>query len=318
MRRLFDPVEKSELGHVAAAPGLDVVAAGEVELPVVDPPGHVEVHASRAVFVVSDHLFELRKVADAIGARGIHEIAADGAARVRQALGESRRAGVQQKARGLAGARGENHHASPNVPVAQVGFVDVGHAAREAVVIRRHFARHGSGQDREPPGGERRGKERGGRREVRAGGASPAALAAVVAGGATVQRLRQDGSACWNAGDAELVAALFHQELPAPGRRRRLEDSVWLVLDALVRPVDPDQPIELVVVRGDIVVGDRPVIAETVMAPRLEIARTEAEGDPPPVVRSSAEHPRAEPVERRARTLCVRLALRETSRRESP
>src|SRR5262249_27253522 len=38
--------------HAAAAPDLDVVAAGEVELAVVEPPRHVQMEATRAVLVV--------------------------------------------------------------------------------------------------------------------------------------------------------------------------------------------------------------------------------------------------------------------------
>src|SRR3972149_9525675 len=136
-------------------------------------------------------------------------------------------------------------------------------------------------------GGGGGGEGKGGGGEGGAGGASPAALAAVVAGGPSVQRLRQDRAPSGNAGDAELVAALLHQELPAAGRGRRHEDAIGLVLDALVAPVDPDEPVDLVVVRGDFLISDGPIVSEPVVAPRLEVARTEPQGKPPPVVGSS-------------------------------
>src|SRR3990172_13100110 len=119
-------------------------------------------------------------------------------------------------------------------------------------------------------------------------------------GGLSVERLRQDRAASGNAGDAELVAAPLHQELPAAGRGRRHEDAIGLVLDALVAPVDPDEPVDLVVVRSYFLISDGPIVSEPVVAPRLEVARSEPQRDPPPVVGSSAENARAEPVELRA------------------
>ena len=59
--------------------------------------------------------------------------------------------------------------------------------------------------------------------EVGGGDAAAAALRAVVAGSAPVQRLGQNGEARWNAGDVELVAGLLDDGLSAARLWRRLE-----------------------------------------------------------------------------------------------
>src|SRR3989442_6435149 len=48
----LDPAHEAGGWLIAPAPYLDVVAAGEIELRVVEPPGHVEVHPAHAVLVV--------------------------------------------------------------------------------------------------------------------------------------------------------------------------------------------------------------------------------------------------------------------------
>ena len=112
-----------------------------------------------------------------------------------------------------------------------------------------------------------------------------------------------------NAGDLQLVGRLLDQQLVAARLRRRLKDAVGLVRQAFHRAEDADQAIELVVVRLDVVVGDRPVVAEAVEAAALEVVRAHAQRNAPPVVGAAAEHPAAKPVELRARRLRVRLAL---------
>src|SRR6185437_4189435 len=60
---------------------------------------------------------------------------------------------------------------------------------------------------------------------------------------------------------------------------------------------DSNELIDLVVIRLQILIGDRPVVAKTVERLALKIVRAEPQGDPPPMVRASAEHARSEPVE---------------------
>src|SRR5207244_5968816 len=88
-----------------------------------------------------------------------------------------------------------------------------------------------------------------------------------------------------------------------------LKDAIGLVRNIFHRAEDPDQPVELVVIRLEVVVRNRPVVAESVEATPLEVVRSHAERDAAPMIRAPAEHPAAEPVERRAFRLRVRLAV---------
>src|SRR6266536_3484261 len=130
-----------------------------------------------------------------------------------------------------------------------------------------------------------------------------------VAGGSAVERLRQDRQPVRDAGDLQLVGSLFDQQLVAARLRRRLKDSVRLVRDALHRAEDPDEAIELVVVRLDVVVNDWPVVADAVEAAPLEVVGSHPERNASPMVRAAPEHAASEPVERGAWRLRVRLAV---------
>src|SRR5207248_6157529 len=50
----LDPATEPGLGEPGAAPHLDVVAPREIQLLVVEPPGHVHVHPAHAVVIVGD------------------------------------------------------------------------------------------------------------------------------------------------------------------------------------------------------------------------------------------------------------------------
>ena len=219
------------------------------------------------------------------------------------------RARVEEEARRLAGARRHHDDARPHVAVLAGGGVHVGDAGREALGVRRHLPGHGPGHDPEPPGGERRGQQDGRRREVGVGRAAAAALAAVVAGRPVAERPREDREARGDDGDAEALAGLLDRELVAARLRGRHEDAVRLVLDPLVRAEDPDHLVEAVVIGLEVLVADRPVVAEAVAAAALEVPGAEAERDATPVVRAAAEHAAAEPHEAGARGDGVGLAL---------
>src|SRR5262245_9438461 len=94
--------------------------------------------------------------------------------------------------------------------------------------------------------------------------------------------------------------------------RRRHEDAVRLVHQTgvllMIRAEDADEAVQLVVVRLDVVVRDRPVVAESVEALSPEIRWTEAQRNAAPVMRAAAEHPPAEPSPR-ALADRVRLAV---------
>ena len=196
-----------------------MVAAREVELAVVEPPRHVDVHAARAVVVVRRQAFEDRDVALHAGAGGVGEVAADGAAGVGEAVGMPRRLRVEEQPRRLAGAGGEDDDLRAHLLLAAGRGVDVRHAGGAALVVREHLAGHGAGDDLEAAGGQGGRQQDGRAREVRARRASASALPAVVAGRPAVVGPGQDREARGDAGDLELVAGLLHQ--PLVGARRR-------------------------------------------------------------------------------------------------
>src|SRR3954468_23226440 len=98
----MDAAEESGAGHPAAAANLDVIAAGEVERLVIDPPRHVEVHAADAVLVVWMPVHQPRNEPRDAGSGGVRQILADDAAGVAEALREFGRLRIEQDARGLA------------------------------------------------------------------------------------------------------------------------------------------------------------------------------------------------------------------------
>ena len=110
-------------------------------------------------------------------------------------------------------------------------------------------------------------------------------------------------------GDVQLVGRLLDQQLVAARLRRRLEDAVRLVAQSFVAAEEADEVIDAVVVRLDVVVADRPVVAEAVEALAPEVVGAEAQRDAAPVIRAAAEHAGAPPVELLAAAHGVRLAV---------
>ena len=88
-----------------------------------------------------------------------------------------------------------------------------------------------------------------------------------------------------------------------------MEDAVRIVGQSFVRAENADELVELVVVRFDVVVRDRPVIAQAVQALAPEIVGAEAQRDASPVVGPAADHAGAPPVEAIVLGARVRLAL---------
>src|SRR4029079_14646196 len=99
LQRLSVParaVEPLNAGHEAVrrrpapAAGVDVIAAGKIELSVVEPPRDVYVHPADAVLVVRDAVGQVWDVAGDGKAGGVGEVAADRAAGVRETVREPR------------------------------------------------------------------------------------------------------------------------------------------------------------------------------------------------------------------------------------
>src|SRR5690349_186641 len=88
--------------HVTTAAELDVITAGEghlvLELLVVIPPGHVEVHSAGAVIVVRRQVHQDGEEAyRAVGSDGIHQVATDHSGGICQTVWMLWAAGIQQQ-----------------------------------------------------------------------------------------------------------------------------------------------------------------------------------------------------------------------------
>src|SRR5690242_7528092 len=82
-----------------------------------------------------------------------------------------------------------------------------------------------------------------------------------------------------------------------------------MIRQVLAAAEDADALVHAVVGGGDIVVGDRPVVAQAVTALAPEVVGAEAERDPAPVIGAAAEHAGAPPVELGVGGAGVRLAV---------
>src|SRR5689334_18829908 len=105
-----------------------------------------------------------------------------------------------------------------------------------------------------------------------------------------VERLRENRETRRYTRHVQLVGRLLDEQLVAAGLRRGLEDAVRFVRQVLVTAEQADEPVDAIVVRRDVVVADRPVVAESVSCLPLKIPGTESQRDAPPVIRPSAEH----------------------------
>src|SRR2546425_7082683 len=81
----------------------------------------------------------LRDESADVRAGRVGDVLADRAARVRQAVREPGRLGVEQQAGGLQGARGQDHHFGAHAPVRPGRLVDVGDAGGAAARIHHHL-----------------------------------------------------------------------------------------------------------------------------------------------------------------------------------
>ena len=177
-----DAAHEAGAGHAAAAADLDVVAAREVELLVVEPPRHVEVRAADAVLVVRHVVHQLRDEAARRRCRSCRS-------------GTCRR--CRSSWRGPAGScddfelsrmRADSHALAASTTMRARTWLSRAGAScrcrrrrRQPVVVDRDLARHRVGDDRQLAGRQRRRQQHGRRREVRVRRAAAVALPAVVA-----------------------------------------------------------------------------------------------------------------------------------------
>ena len=109
--------------------------------------------------------------------------------------------------------------------------------------------------------------------------------------------------------DIQLVADFLYINVSTPRSRRRHEDTVRRAGNIFLRTVDADIRLNLVVVRRDVFVAERPVVAHAVYRANFEIHVSEAQSDSSPVVGAPANDARAEPAKFRTRSRGVGLTV---------
>ncbi len=130
--------------------------------------------------------------------------------------------------------------------------------------------------------------------EERRGVAAAAALAAVVTGREAADRARHVGAAAGDDRHAEAFGRAHHDPFGAARRgRRQKELAPRQRVRVVVAAVDADQLVDLVVIRRDVLVGDRPGNLPAVARGSLEIEVAVAQADASPDVRLAAMAPDA-------------------------
>ena len=95
-----------------------------------------------------------------------------------------------------------------------------------------------------------------------------------------------------------------------PGRRQ--EKTIRVIRQTFIGPKHTQQFVYLVVIRFYIIITDRPVISKAIDAFPFEVFRAEAQRDPTPVIRTSAQHTGAPPLPGSSAGiagLCIRFAI---------
>src|SRR5262249_24412796 len=134
-------------------------------------------------------------------------------------------------------------------------------------------------------------------------------LAAVVASSPAVERLGENRDTRRNASDIEPVAGFFDGEFGTARLGRREKDTVRSAANVCSGAEDADVGFGLVVIRGEIFVGDGPCAAGAVAREGLEIDGGEGGGEPPQMVGAAADDTRAEPFDLRPGSGSERLAF---------
>src|SRR5207244_10452353 len=133
-----ESIKHAHAGHVRATPEFDVVSAREIVLAVKFPPRYVHVHSADAVVIVRWNFLQRRDVAVAVTTDGVGEISADSAGGVSDTVWKGGGFGVQQEARGFAGACGHDNRARVYALLRTRRFVNLGARLRSALCADKH------------------------------------------------------------------------------------------------------------------------------------------------------------------------------------
>ena len=314
----------TESRHPPAGGELDVITTCETELAgvLIQPPWDIDVGAG-AFFIVDREILEGGDAAAKAGAHRVHDILADEAVAVGEAVREAVGLGIEQDAGGLAGAGGEDDGLALHGALLSGDLVDIDDAIGLAVCSDGDLAGMRVTKDVKVAGREGRRQVHGGRLIIGLDRAATSAVGRPETRGAFLHGLRddllsfgiirvqagrevhvvltggEDRAVDRNHGDTELGDVLLDVEFAGAGlrwREQRAVRGVRRVLEAFIGAVDADEHLDLVVIRSHVVVGERPVEAEAVTRIGFEVVRAVTERDATPVVRASAEHAGAPPV----------------------
>src|SRR5581483_10547057 len=254
----------AESRHAASAAKLDVVAAEEIVLAVVLPPGHVKMHAADPIVIVRGHAFQLWEISGAVAADRIRQVSAYHVRRVGQTVRKYARSRVQQQPRRLAGAGSDDECLRANTLLGPRILVDVRDRFDLAVFADDEFPRHRARDQGEMSRLLSCWKHDLAGTEIRGCNTSAPALAAIVARGPAVVLLGQNCEACGNTGDMHPVTSLLDQQFGASRLGWRQENTIGCTGHIFPGAEDSYVGFHFVVVGSDLVVGDRPVVAHAV------------------------------------------------------
>jgi len=148
-QNLMGTTELSGFRQSAPAAELDMIPARERHLAglllLVEPPGHVHVHAAGSVLVTRRQVLEYGQISAHRRAYRVHHVAAHQACGVTHTIRKLAALRVQHDARRLAAARGQHHDLGVDRYFIARFLVDVGHTPRQPVPAHHHFPHHGAG-----------------------------------------------------------------------------------------------------------------------------------------------------------------------------
>ena len=198
--------QEAGLARVEVAETRDVDAVGPVAARVGDAPEH----GQRAAGAAAHHV--------------VHQVVAEHAAGVGDAVRVPARRGVQHDARGLQRRGAQDDDLAGRLALAARQPVHVADAGALPFRVGRDVADDGVRNERQPPRGGRRRQRAVRAAVVRAGPAAAPAGAAVVAGRAAVQRARQHRRAADGQRAPEAVRHRLLEDLLAAGERHRRQE----------------------------------------------------------------------------------------------
>src|SRR2546430_11135987 len=292
-----------------ATPEFDVVAAREIVLAVKFPPWYVHVHSADAVVIVRWNFLQRRDVAVAVTTDGVGEVSADSAGGVSDTVWKGGGFGVQQEARGFAGACSHDNRARVYALFRTRRFINIGDALGSAVFADKNLAGHRPGNQRQLPRFHGRREQDLAGAEIRRGGAAAPALAAVVTWQPAIHRFRQNREPRRNASNVELVTRFLDQDVRTARLRRREKNTIGCARNIFFRSKYANVSFGFVVIGREVFVGNRPVVAETVARAGFEVDGSKPQGNAAPMIGTATDDARAEPLEICARRRGIGLAI---------